>query len=599
MAHALKLRRLAASAMALLLAVAAIPALSPAAGAVPVAHAAPTGAGTQYTITESTGSMVPGTTDTGNHVDDGTTGIQLPFAFTLYNTTYPAGSTVHVSSNGNLQFTGSRRDFSPNGLPEPLFQSTIFAYYTDLVTYFCAGECQAGIFTSVSGTAPNRTFNIEWRAGYCCNRNYANFEIVLHENSSTFDLIYGTIGNSLSSTEEPYEIGVQQDQQNYTLYASDAQSGGSGDLQPNVLIVSPDVPAGTKLTFTLGGTTTSAPARPTLTVTAPSLIASYGQPIPALTPTYSGFAGSDTAASLAQQPTCTTTATQGSAPGAYPVTCSGGAGAYTFVYQLGTLTITQAALTVTAPSFTLSYGQPVPEIDPIVSGLVHGDAQTVIPYLHCSTDVAMGSPVGAYPVTCSGGAPSGYSVTYVPSTITVVRGNLTVSPISTTKFTGAPNPPISARIDGLYVGDSETNVSVGLTCSTTAVDSSPVGPYPITCTGLDPDNYTVITETGTLRVSYKILPVTPATPNSEDGATIQFQIASADGTNMSSSSIVVRAVTLDKGLPVPAKTLTFSYGDASSSYLLALDGHLTPGKHWLAFDVAGDPIRHHIAFIVP
>ena len=42
-----------------------------------------------------------------------------------------------------------------------------------------------GIFTSVSGTAPNRIFNIEWRAQYFPGSGSANFELRLYEGQST------------------------------------------------------------------------------------------------------------------------------------------------------------------------------------------------------------------------------------------------------------------------------------------------------------------------------------------------------------------------------------------------------------------------------
>ena len=55
----------------------------------------------QYVFTEGTDTIVPGTTDTGNHIDDGDTLVPLPFAFQLYDQTYNA---VNVSSNGRLDF---------------------------------------------------------------------------------------------------------------------------------------------------------------------------------------------------------------------------------------------------------------------------------------------------------------------------------------------------------------------------------------------------------------------------------------------------------------------------------------------------------------
>src|SRR5207245_1840128 len=50
-----------------------------------------------YTVTSSTGaSIVPGDTDAGNHFDDGTTGITLPFPVILYDQVF---TSANVSSN--------------------------------------------------------------------------------------------------------------------------------------------------------------------------------------------------------------------------------------------------------------------------------------------------------------------------------------------------------------------------------------------------------------------------------------------------------------------------------------------------------------------
>jgi len=61
----------------------------------------------QYTISQIGGSIVPGTTDTGNHGDDTVVTIALPFPFCLYDQTF---NSINLSSNGNAQFTDHRRD---------------------------------------------------------------------------------------------------------------------------------------------------------------------------------------------------------------------------------------------------------------------------------------------------------------------------------------------------------------------------------------------------------------------------------------------------------------------------------------------------------
>jgi hypothetical protein len=157
-----------------------------------------------YAITQSTGAVVPGTVDTGNHCDDCTTLITLPFPFRLYDQTF---TQARVSSNGNLQFVGMNADFSSTCLPNSGFNYTIFAFWNDLYTAdSAAGQ---GIFTSVSGAAPNRIFNIEWRTRFCCDFGppIFDFEIRLYENSTRFDIVYGQVerDSTFFST-----IGVQR-----------------------------------------------------------------------------------------------------------------------------------------------------------------------------------------------------------------------------------------------------------------------------------------------------------------------------------------------------------------------------------------------------
>ena len=66
---------------------------------------------------------------------------------------------------------------------------------------FPGGNC--GIFTSTTGTAPNRQFNVEWRVVHFADTTTsANFSVVFYENdSSFFDVFYGaTSDNGLDET---------------------------------------------------------------------------------------------------------------------------------------------------------------------------------------------------------------------------------------------------------------------------------------------------------------------------------------------------------------------------------------------------------------
>src|SRR5207253_2272110 len=181
-------------------------------GASPTPPSSPTPSPTpptcaNYTFTPGTGTIVPGTVDTGNHTDDGDTTVSLPFSFQLYGQTF---TTVQVSSNGRLDFvTGNEPGgFVTACLPAPPnigpYDFTIFPVWEDMRTdsqagcaSFPGGQC--GIFTSVSGTAPNRVFNIEWRTVLFANTSATqNFEARLFENdpNKRFDVIIGALNTS-------------------------------------------------------------------------------------------------------------------------------------------------------------------------------------------------------------------------------------------------------------------------------------------------------------------------------------------------------------------------------------------------------------------
>src|SRR3954451_10024895 len=161
-----------------------------------------------YDIAQIGGSIVPGTTDIGNHGDDTVTTIPLPFSYSLYDQTF---TSVNLSSNGNAQFTTTDTAFTNQCLPWTTHNYTIFPYWDDLYLV----NSGFGIFTSVSGTAPNRIFNIEWRAQYFPGSGSANFELRLYEGqSSRLDVIYGTVSGGASSAT----AGVQRDNTCFTEF---------------------------------------------------------------------------------------------------------------------------------------------------------------------------------------------------------------------------------------------------------------------------------------------------------------------------------------------------------------------------------------------
>lgn len=192
-----------------------------------IAFSLPTGS-QNYVFTSSNGnSIVPGVTDIGNHGDDVVTNIALPFPYDFYGTTF---NSANVSSNGTLQFVSASTAFSNACLPTSTMNMLISAHWDDLRTDLVAGN---GIFTSTSGVAPNRIFNIEWRTIYFSNNaQIANFEVRIYEGQRRFDLIYGQVDQGGSGAT----VGVQKD---------------TGSAFTQFLCNSSGLTAGLQLAFTL------------------------------------------------------------------------------------------------------------------------------------------------------------------------------------------------------------------------------------------------------------------------------------------------------------------------------------------------------------
>src|SRR6476661_190329 len=146
-----------------------------------------------YTTATSTGTITAGGTDIGNHCDDCTTDITLPFPVSVYG--HAPTSVASVGSDGDIHFTGPYNKLfwwmgcvpvDPGTGQDP-FLDTFFPNYADLVTDTSVGACPGcGIFTQTVGTAPNRQFLIRWKANYFNSPPgpaQAEFEAILTEGS--------------------------------------------------------------------------------------------------------------------------------------------------------------------------------------------------------------------------------------------------------------------------------------------------------------------------------------------------------------------------------------------------------------------------------
>jgi len=182
--------------------------------------------GVNYAALISSGAtVVPGTDRVpGSVCNSCTVQVNLPFSYSFYGTPY---SQVSVSNKGVLQFASNSSNGSDSCLPNTLFNDAIFAYWDDHNTNI---NDTMGIYTSTTGTAPNRIFNIEWRAGYVANDVRSRFEVRLYEGEPKFEVIYANTRRGFSAT-----VGVQK---------------GTGErLTQYGCNINNSVPDGTKITF--------------------------------------------------------------------------------------------------------------------------------------------------------------------------------------------------------------------------------------------------------------------------------------------------------------------------------------------------------------
>jgi len=249
------------------------PTASPTPTPTPTATATPCGA---YVVTQIGGSIVPGTTDIGNHGDDMVTNVVLPFSYSLYDQAF---TSVNLSSNGNAQFITTDTTFTNSCLPWTTHDYTVYPYWDDLYLV----NSGFGIFTSTSGTSPNRIFNIEWRSQYFPGSGNANFELRLYEGQERFDVIYGTVSSGNSSAT----AGVQRDDGIFTEYFCNGSGGAATGGQSYILggNCSPTPTPGISPTPTATATATATPtSTATATATATATFTPTATPTPTQTP---------------------------------------------------------------------------------------------------------------------------------------------------------------------------------------------------------------------------------------------------------------------------------------------------------------------------
>jgi hypothetical protein len=315
-----------------------------------------------------------------------------------------------------------------------------------------------------------------------------------------------------------------------------------------------------------------------LTVTATSFPSvTYGQAVPTLTYTITGFVNHDPSSVVSGTPALTTNAIQGSNAGGYTITISTGslaAANYSFLFVNGTLTIQQASQTITftqnAPSSAAYNGQ----FTVGANGGASGKPVVFTSAGSCSnlgTTYTMTSGTGSCSVIASQAGNTNYSAAQpVTQTVSATLATPTVT------FTGAP---VSAAYNGHFTVAATTNASTTPTitssgaCSnlgTAITMTSGTGACSLAATWAADSNYNGATATQSTSAS-KIAPTVTFT-GAPPSAAYNSRFTVATTTNASTTPTITSggacsnlgtAITMTNGTGTCALTATWA---ADSNY---------------------------------
>ena len=298
-----------------------------------------------------------------------------------------------------------------------------------------------------------------------------------------------------------------------------------------------------------------------LSVTADAKSKTYGSTDPAFTASYSGFVNSETPAVLGG--TLAFTRAPGENVGSYAITPGGLTSAnYALTFNSGTLTIDQAALSVTADPKSKTYGSADPAFTASYSGFVNSETPAALAGTLTFTR-APGENVGSYAIIAGGLASANYAITFNPGTLTVTKAALSVTADAASKTYGSADPAFTASYAGFVNG--ETPAVLAGTLTFTRAPGENAGNYAITPGGLTSGNYTLTFNTGTLTINKAALSVTADSKSKTYGSVDPVFTASYSGfVNAETPAVLGGALTFSRISGENVGTYTITPGGLTS-----------------------------------
>ncbi|MFJ6635917.1 S8 family serine peptidase [Streptomyces sp. NPDC091376] len=138
--------------------------------------------------------------------DNSTERVALPFPLPLYGKTF---EQAWISTNGTISFGGAHGGDINSGLPSTATpNAALYAFWDDLIVG--DADTSSGVFTSVTGNAPHRTWVVEWRdvAHWSAQADTFSFSAAIGEDGTVSYHYRGTGGTGLKGGSSA-TIGVE------------------------------------------------------------------------------------------------------------------------------------------------------------------------------------------------------------------------------------------------------------------------------------------------------------------------------------------------------------------------------------------------------
>ncbi|RYE19656.1 MAG: hypothetical protein EOP51_19455 [Sphingobacteriales bacterium] len=314
----------------------------------------------------------------------------------------------------------------------------------------------------------------------------------------------------------------------------------------------------------------------TLTVTADDNSKGYGEALPILTASYSGFVNGETAADIDTLPALSTTATISSsvAGGPYIIHAANASDAnYTISYVDGSLSVNPAQLTITVNDRSKVYGAPLPEFT--------ADYGSIDPAVIAALDVSFsvqanaGSSVndGPYAISASSLNPN-YTLEAEPGTLTITPAPLHITAVDKVIKYNDPLPGFTATYTGFVNDEDETTLGNTLQFNTSGYKGANVAESPFYINPSDAvnPNYEITYSDGSLFIDPVALTVTVEHKERLYGADEPIFTATYDGfVNSDTEGVLnppVFSTDATKTSPVGINYTITASGAANPNYII-------------------------------